>query len=194
MKKRKLFNLASCISLVLFIATVCTWARSLRAYDVASFSTAGHRYENTTMLTIMNGKMWYSRVRFGTRPDEVESHKMLLFGAGHEPYIGRPHGKPASFLGFSIVSQPANPGGGRSTWHLAVPFWFITALLTILPTIHFMRRRHEQRRLIVLAGGYCPGCATDLRDCFDPNCPKCGTQRWQTATTIGPVKPAATGS
>lgn len=80
-------------------------------------------------------------------------------------------------------------GGKSGRWmvgrHVAMPYWFVAAVLTLLPLqwrLDVARGRREQRRH---GAGQCRACGYDLRATPD-RCPECGVP-------VQTVSPHATG-
>ena len=94
---------------------------------------------------------------------EWSDHTVAGFAIEHRPVASLPYNVPAG---------PSPPMPPAYTIHAVyVPWWFPAALVAVLPTTWFVRRRRMARRL---KQGLCPQCGYDLR-ATPGRCPECGT-------------------
>ena len=160
--RRILFNVAAALSLLMFIATAVSFARTRGWIEWVEYET---------------GSRWY---RIVGRPAGV-----FLSTAQHAPLPGESRwsfdGQGSSrwdfsgyrrVLGFSAGSfyygsQPPLQG---TVHYLLLPYWFVALATGALPALWALlwwRRRHAR------APGLCATCGYDLRASTD-RCPECG--------------------
>lgn len=97
---------------------------------------------------------------------------------------GQAHFRSVAGLAISLFSRPINSEyymgsfacpGSRGAVHtmlmLAVPYWLLCVLFSIIPAAVLIRRRRHRGRVAV---GHCAKCGYDLRATPD-RCPECGT-------------------
>ena len=177
--KRKLFTLASALSLLLCLATAALWVRSKRSADVLYFGTSG-------------GNLWFVhstggivRISYLNRWPSSEPMHWLVFRLppGMAGDLGYPLGsaigtyyqtprRSRHFMGITAERGAARFGG--SYYDLVAPLNVPIVGLAIAPSLwalnrstHAVLRWRRRRRC------RCPSCGYDLRatpDC----CPECG--------------------
>jgi hypothetical protein len=184
--RRRLFNLAAAVSLVLCVATVVLWVRGAwridelthwscdadrRGYSLAMFGCGGgsfgatrFRFANTDAgeVPISLSGRWTFASRVSPPPDPANDYK---------PRNARER------LGFMWGSQSTpsptstSPARTHSYIGLRFPMWslfFASALLPAWWTTSAIRTRLRSK------AGLCPACGYDLRATPD-RCPECGT-------------------
>ena len=163
--RRRLFNLAAAVSLVLCVATVAVWHRSYRIADVFGFETAvtgGGRNRGGNVGSEW-GVVWVGlfRRQMPTSPPSAGVSFSL-----HRPvdprqvYLQRRHlasQGAVQFLGFDFVCYDMDPRGGpfpktdppttQRAWLVRVPCWFIVLTMSVLPCLWQMRYRRHRRRV-----------------------------------------------
>jgi hypothetical protein len=184
---RRLFNLATAVSLALLAATCAMWARSYPHFD-----TVGHnrmRDGGVTMLTVISrwgqlsfyhshhtpphpsaqaGWVAWSNASGGILRGPL-SDRNLGFGFSHVPQQ-----RAESYL----ATEPENRHVYQTRYTvLLVPYWFVGALCTIFPLASAGRRLARWKRERALQRiGYCRICGYDLRATPQGGrCPECGT-------------------
>jgi hypothetical protein len=165
--RRRLFNLAAAISLVLCATTGAMWGRSYAAQDqitirlgpsptsIHVFHAHGSVASTVTRSVIYDVPAWRAKV---TSSDEPV--KLYEYWHSRSPIV---HAG-----GFSVVGpQSVGEGGG-----VLVPHWFLLLATAALPAL--AARRVWGRRRARRAGEQpCPTCGYDLRASPD-YCPECG--------------------
>ena len=169
--KRRLFNLAAALSLLLCVAMVLLWVRShLKFTDVFFFQTAGG-----------NSLYVFSEL---ARID-------LSLGT----VSGGPPRRQANWQSSHTDAWFASPPPGVSVWYrlhfrrlerwtlrhgdqsvsmrgIMLPLWFPASAFSLLPAVWLARAWKRKRRR---RPHLCPKCGYDLR--ATPNrCPECGTE------------------
>jgi hypothetical protein len=178
--RRKLFNLAAAVSLMLCVAAGVFWVRSYLARTTGPMVSFGGA----------SGAV-FRAVPIPAGPDRFAfigsaSGRLLLIqqwsagpvDASHCGVFGSPDSvvayspfhvvEDAGLVGFGHVSNTF-PTGGRASV-LAVPFWAVVVVTLALP-LSALRRRLRDRRLI--REGRCRACGYDLR-ATPGRCPECG--------------------
>ena len=172
--KRRLLNLLTLLSLVLFVAVAAVgvgsyWAEMWVGYGHVP---SGRRPVDIAGVTLAAGK--------GNAWVGVESYRdvydlndtSLFFTPGwrwglDEPVDVARRGEE-SFLGFAWHDMV--PGDGIRYRGVAFPLWLAALLFLLLPAVRthrFVRRRRRRR------AGRCPACGYDLR-ATPGQCPECG--------------------
>jgi hypothetical protein len=193
---RRLFTLASAISLLLCIATMLVllrsyWvaddirrdsytvsARTARVTSLEVFCDHGHlsfAYEsdsNPNTKDAATGVMWNWMVDFDATPASnrfsrpVRGGSILATRAGQTIYWKR--------AGFGFSFWPLRWSGARSPGYSArrtevsAPCWFLTVILSLLPLLRAVRNRSKK-------AGHCPICSYNLEGNTSGVCPECGT-------------------
>jgi hypothetical protein len=147
--RRRLFTIASAISLVLCLATIALWARSYQFIDmwygpsIASIGT-GH---GSVSIILQRGSFDHGWIH-ASSPADASIARPARFRYEWPPYAATP------------------------TVALQAPLWFPCSLLAIGPTFWLIayRRRAKRARL-----GLCLNCGYDLR-ASPERCPECGAQ------------------
>jgi hypothetical protein len=197
--RRRLFNFAASVSLVLCVGTMGLWAASARNGKKIHWARRDGRYvligciQNHACISIT--KPWPCNERLAF--DDSEPFAMVtalpkwqhLYMNGYSGsgfvVVGvdgkvpdLPQGGRASF---SWAFGPKMPPGSSFTrpitgWLALIPIWMLVGLSSLLPVAWFSdsalatyRRRQRTRR------GLCPSCGYDLTGNTSGVCPECGT-------------------
>ena len=178
---RRLFPILSTLSLLLSVAVVLLWLRSMLVGDTFYRhyfqDEGGFTMWNMDLVVIGRGGVAFQRRVYPRSPagpiplrpqyGPWPFHRTMRPEYPYFTYLHKPK------LGFVWVrSEQRHPNGGTSRdVQLVVPFWAI--LLLVLPPALLTVRRHvilaRRKRL-----GLCPACNYDLRATPD-RCPECGT-------------------
>jgi hypothetical protein len=183
--KRRLFNLAAVVSLVLCVAMVMLWPLSFPAESEAHARIIppvriGLYYSGARC----NGGVWvhHGRIvadRYG--PDDAPLWRVLRnwrttpnFATSDPTFIDRST-KTSRFAGFGIASVYWRMSSSPTSWSrcaVAAPLWFPVVGLLVLPAFrlcHFLRVRSRRMH------GLCLTCGYDLRE-SPLMCPECGAE------------------
>ncbi len=159
--RRKLFNIAAVLSLVLCVATVAIWIRSHRRSDELCWCSSTTGY--IPVVSVQSGEGSAMFVYHPTLPKD-----RLTFHFQSTPIN--------TFPGWDWPGTSAlNRLGFYGRWGLDrvvfLPFWAVLLVSSFLPAIWLgcQRRRSRRRKL-----GRCLRCGYDLRATPD-RCPECGT-------------------
>jgi hypothetical protein len=159
--RRRLFNLASVLSLLLSVATLALWVRSM-----------AHDDEWGTLC----GQLDYTKVRvalvLGCSFSLSSSHGTLAFDTetGSDGGAWRDCGH-MSIAGFSYVHEKF---GSMDDHTFAVPHWAVAAMLFV----PWGWNRYSCRRKEMMTS--CPICGYNLTANTSGVCPECGTPVPQT--------------
>ena len=186
--KRRLLNLVTAVSLLLFVAVAALWVRSYLVSDdfdgvfVAHDGLpaeedppdpASHLYEIDWYVFADSGRLYVSRYAYGKEARGMQSPARLKTGWR---YRRRP---PAHYtlyeksalrwIGAGFSSHGDGTPRTTSSWHVAVPFWLIAGAFAVLPAARAVARLRRRRHRV----GLCPRCGYDLR-ATPGRCPECG--------------------
>lgn len=171
MVKRRLFNLFTSISLLLFLATAVLWAQNYWVDDFMEWDRSRVYYfgatHGGTILEIRSGATIKNPIHFiwvTSAPEPLSKYSSESSSTEHEVFFG--------VGGVFINSAPHNGriSGGKS-FTLILFDIFPLALFAIMPIQWFRTHRRERARSRV---GLCPSCGYDLR-ATPIRCPECGT-------------------
>ena len=193
--KRRLFNLAAAVSLMLCAATAAMWIRSYFTGDERSWNSeevsATSYSRGSVHLVSWRGAFCIGRVSFSQPVSADPGMTYVQVGAGqvmmrrgffrpsdplarlggwsHEGFQSRTGdgSRYIRFVGFAL-SENWSPSGG--IWSVTIPWWFPALGFLIAPGFVWLRTR---RRMRVTAEARCPSCGSDLRATPD-RCPECG--------------------
>jgi hypothetical protein len=164
--KRRLFNLAAAVSLVMMLATATLWVRSYFVADGVDYRRPG---VGTTSLESSRGEIVIFNDPMESFPNLNSRFQDLTFSASESRPLPP---KGPSFAGFGFVYQPPQSpiqDVVRFRQLLAFPLWFPTLLFGIAPAL--TARAYLARRVNT---GLCPHCGYDLRATPD-RCPECAS-------------------
>lgn len=176
---RRLFNLASLLSLGLCFAFVILWLSDVMngtrpsrelSYRIARPDGDGYRLY---AIYLFDGS-FYSGVfdeppRRDRRPGlsfetaRYWSHGLMCWGAFHDAHEN---------ASFGVVRFSRKVWPFRSGTYVVFPAWLVAAVFAALPTLQadlYLRRRARRR------AGTCKRCGYDLR-ATPSRCPECGTE------------------
>ena len=193
---RRLLNLLSILSLLLFVATAALWVRGKWASDILLYVTGGTRTSSQTIWMAGNGAGGIALLVFHGSGSDIDSPGQPL---GYQRRQRRPQyaGMPPEWAsvvnrpGFAWFAQESNPyGGQQGTFGVIVPAWSVLTLLAAFPVARLLLHLRRRRRF---RAGTCPRCGYDLR-ATPGRCPECGwseTPAGGKATSGAGVSPAS---
>ena len=164
--RRRLFTLASALSLLLCAVVCVLWVRSYWRQDYVGYDLRGEQNGIDRIVWSSNwGWMWVVRCRDDTLLSSLPTHDFYWDSAKALRSL-------VESQGFA-VDWEWQVTGTTGPWEVGVylPHWFVALLAAVPPVawqISARRRRH------MLAPGLCPACGYDLRATPD-RCPECGT-------------------
>jgi hypothetical protein len=146
--KRRLFNLAAVVSLLLFVGTVAVWTRSYwNGYELCY-----HRGERLYEARATCGSFFISASQYQTVP------QLLSF-----------YSDPVNIMRADRLWRP-RVERWQDGWELGVPGWIVCGACLLVSAFVIYRWRPTG------VGNQCRICGYDLRE--SPNrCPECGTPR-----------------
>ncbi len=175
--KKRLFTLATVVSMVLCVASAVVWARS---YNVSysfgrDFFDASTHTEGGQRVSLASGRIYFSWDRFFVPPNAPERlpsrEGWQLY---RDPYwfaIRQKYGDDWLLWTVTKDATPAPKSFGRSEgWTVGFNLLMLVFLTAIAPTmwrVRFLRTKRRPR------SGLCPSCGYDLR-ATPERCPECG--------------------
>jgi 4-amino-4-deoxy-L-arabinose transferase-like glycosyltransferase len=169
--RRRLFTIASILSLVLCLATVALWVRSYWVCHLVKRDLSVPGKPRELALVSNRGSLGIA--------DVVPVRQLTPMGGGWRLvgecigfflYEGSCFQWKTGFAGFELSEERQRNTGDWVTM-LRVPHWFILALLLAPSSYVFLYRR--RRRIHRLEHGQCEQCGYDLR-ATPERCPECG--------------------
>ena len=204
--RRRLFNLLTALSLLLFVAVVVLWFRSTHVGDFGEFVGGLESHTVGGRASVRNVGVYSShgRLGFGLMRHDYD---MTIPAFRHYPDTSRLvwgteyccencpftpiEGSPASrsWTGIDVRDRSwGGPGWTMSSRGVAVPHALAVAALAVLPALWVLprwRARHVRRRAgRLLRAKRCPTCGYDLR-ATPVRCPECGTDTMSAAVHAG---------
>jgi hypothetical protein len=192
---RRLLNLLTWLSLLLFLGVAVLAVRSYWAHDVVSFRwnpaaagpTSGGRVVRCSsfpgeirlnVVKVIDGDAGFWRSEFGLP-------RVWSYPAGDKPFVEvgrfprRRRGSEPAFRWSRLEEAPCDLGGGIAArivmWNLVVPHWSAMLAAAALPLARAPAACAALRRRRRTAGGRCPRCGYDLTGNISGVCPECGT-------------------
>lgn len=163
--RRRLFSIVTVMSLVLCVASVAMWVRSLSYSEMVAYN--GDSVEIGAVyldgwVVVLDGfsfdKGWFFESKLvEARADIDQSFDYYQRGCEYE----------LSFAGVHIFRN-----GPYSKWVVFIPLWLTTLLTLPAPILWLIFFRKNSRRYR-LAHGLCVGCGYDMR-ASEGACPECG--------------------
>ena len=149
--RRRLLNLLTTLSLLLFLALSVLWVRSFFRSDLVEFVV-----RDGWSLSVMLGHGAADLISSAELPGVTTSWTTDPAPVGATTTWG---------FHFDFEDYPA--------WLVRVPLWFPATLAGILPAARGWRRVRRVRRARLI--GHCARCGHDLTGNVSGACPECGT-------------------
>ncbi len=187
--RRKCFNIASTLSLILFIAISILWIRSYWFYDIIRYSSESSDWwisvDSGRILAMADRASEYRSYAFSWESTSKAPPAPILpaptTSTGSVTVSGSAVSVSSSytvsydhhiyFPGFAFTSRSQTPLRGVL---VLISFWLLAILTSILPLariVVLLRTRSRHRRRLL---GLCSACGYDLRATLD-RCPECGS-------------------
>jgi hypothetical protein len=164
--KRRLFNVAAAMSLVLWLGTVALWMRSYRFKDVLCYSCP----PKTIGVGSIHGRVgfeWITLQGAPTGPASAGWYYTTYADADPPPM---PSTGWLARLGFGYSANGAsNPLFAITGGLLVIPHWAVATVLAV-PSLRWFWKRHRRAGR---SRAFCARCGYDLRATPD-RCPECG--------------------
>ena len=185
MVRRKLFNFAAAVSLVLCVGTVGLWVCGSFKW----FQTGYVANNNSLEACSTPGTF---RLIFSRTPAGLEELGGYFKSSPATTFVyPDPSNWPNTvryirFLGFKYYAYsyppPPRPGSGKpNRWTVIdaeIPLWFVAWLFSLFPMTWFVLQIRRKSRL-----GLCPRCGYNLTGNSSGTCPECGTPVPRTEAT-----------
>jgi hypothetical protein len=170
-----LLNFCVLLSLLICIAATVMWVRSYRVADELSwgrneYENDGSVFRRFWALGSQRGCIVIDTSRISPPLFPRLLHKDEGFHLSHVA-IGFSAYPTSGFwwrLGFAYVRTERPVLSGRT---VAIPYWFVTSLLAVVPALWLINR---VRRTARISRNCCPTCGYDMR-ATPGRCPECGT-------------------
>ena len=193
--RRRVYNFAAAVSLLLFLAAVSLWARGRLGwtYDGVRYST-----DHPFYVDRFEGSSSPFGVTVFWRADTVPglpyewSLRSARSAASETDSVNDFFSSARVYDGIAGVWWfTGTRAEDRSVYEVFVPHWMLALLTGILPTAWAVGRWRRRR---TIAAGCCPNCGYDLR-ATPEKCPECGAVRSQAsgATDDQREEPVASG-
>jgi len=193
--RRRLFNFAAAVSLVMLLATGMLWVRShwvaddirrdhysivggfarvtmLEGYsDRGQFSVARESDSNPNTKDGASGVTWNWLVD-ADPPTPNRFGRSVRGGSVFATFSGQ--AVHWTWHGFELSIWPlrhsgtGSPGYSTERTQVAVPFWALAAIMSFLPLVWVIRDRRQKP-------GHCANCGYNLTGNVSGTCPECGT-------------------
>jgi len=155
--KRRLLNVLTALSLLLFAAAAALWVRSYWRNDTFVFATA----TGEAAIRSSGGQFGLSWMPRRFSPPDISG----WLSSPHDPH----RASWSAMWKFEAGSMEA--GGKGHRWRAVVfPHWCLTAAAALAPAWRGLASLSKRRRK---RSGLCPQCGYDLRATPD-RCPECG--------------------
>ena len=199
--RRKLFTLASILSLLLCVATVSLWIRSSLISDLfhrCGLKSEGTVWEQEWLQTVRGGIEYRSDIRHGVPQDSWEQTVLKRFakqfsGPSHDTRSPSDEARGIGPLPFFQWDRSVSKyyDGEQTAISLVIPLWALFLPTAVLPSLWLSKRIRQCRRN---KQGRCSTCGYNLTGNTSGVCPECGTPVRQTAKSSAPddknVRPA----
>jgi hypothetical protein len=191
--RRRVFNILTALSLLLFVATVVIWVRSYWRADQLGYGrvrTDTYPVYNGILVASTHGGLRIQPIRYSGKPLPPDAYAHLPIGWQWTTFTAEPYplspeatgderslwnriGFEAKMVGFDV------PEGLQLISYrvtvVTLPYYSVALLTGILPFVRaclWGRRYHRSKKRSRL--GLCLTCGYDLRATPD-KCPECGT-------------------
>ena len=172
---RRLLNLVTALSLLLFLAVCALWARGYWVSD--SFKRIQPYVDDE--IELGGGGVTWMRSEYGVhRNFYVPPEFGVWRHSSDEPHPSlsrtlRDGGTPAGWLNFAgfLTGRHYGDPAELPSRAIGVPYWAVFLFVGIAPALIGIRRLRGRRRR---DPGLCPRCGYDLR-ATPGRCPECGT-------------------
>ena len=164
---RRLLNLLTLLSLLLFLAVAALWVRSYATADAWGWAWETGAVEAGTA----SGRLRLSRIRLldGSRYDPPWYSNIT-----YPPKIDPPTRRlPASLGNFGFRYERGYRPGGSDSAVLLIPFWFVACVIAAPAAASCLAVRRRRVREQRVRQRRCTRCGYDLRASPD-RCPECG--------------------
>lgn len=182
---RRLFTLASLLSLLLCLALSALCTRSFWRHDSVSFTychLAKTGWVGTELkLGSLHGELIWDYLHDDFLPGQQppEYYRGKIRGPAWSSVPARQsridlRGQPLAWAGFgAVVLRGANSAATYSRTSVAIPYWLVLFVTALLPGRTLARLARDRYRR-AFRPGVCRSCGYDLRGTPE-RCPECGT-------------------
>jgi hypothetical protein len=183
--RRRLFNLAAAISLVLCAALLLVWVRSYRwctNHRLQHFSgSAENRTLSTYDLLWNQGSLQLGRMTLWNYPHDEPQWQLSSESNPADPRAGWAGGRLGVLVYTNTWTYDSSRNARRRTDLVKLPIWSAVVMSSLIPGLWLSGARRRRIRQWRLTHQRCVNCGYDLRatpqeggTVFD-RCPECGT-------------------
>jgi hypothetical protein len=170
--RRRLFNFASTVSLLICLTTAVLWVRSYWFSDDIRCRTGTSRIAFRCGAELYRGGLFLELDWEDVQGSYKAKTEVKFEDTKVRPAI-EPDLAPSTFLGFRYEDHPIVGG----TWfvyrhELEIPMWFLVLAFTLMPASKAVRLRYRKTGVSML----CSVCSYNLTGNVSRVCPECGTR------------------
>jgi hypothetical protein len=173
---RRLLNLLTALSLLLCVAVVALWVRSIWVSDTLKWVHAQDAPAVAGWTTFYSGGGAFGVGRAECTylgPNAEAAAQALRLRLPWWESIDGATLASANLLPAAMTHVQNQTNRRSNSQYIQLPYWIPTALLVALPLVRLRSHVHHRRSLKRLRTAICPRCGYDLRATPD-RCPECG--------------------
>lgn len=168
--RRRLFTIATALSLVLCVATAVLWARSFRVQDSIAWQKSDH-----ILVASSQGRLWVfcwvSKPAGGAVPAQLRRETMQpqVLDVSRQRWVIHYFHLP----GLTVRTGAADIA--RALFDVTISHWLAALAAAVLPARWIVLYRGRWRREARRRAGCCLTCGYNLAGNASGTCPECGT-------------------
>jgi hypothetical protein len=184
--KRRLLNFLTALSVLLCVAVVGLWVRSIWVSDTLNWVNAQDAPAIASWTSLYSGGGAFGVGRMECKylgPNAEAAAQGLRLWLPRWQSIDGATLNSANLLPTALTHVQNLSNRNSSSRYIQLPYWIPTALLLPLPLVRLRSHVHQRRSLKRLRTALCPRCGYDLR-ATPARCPECGTHPPPTPTAV----------